>query len=167
MLDLNKTLLDGGLFAIIGGIYILAVLAFNPRLFLNKGDMPPDVLAAVPPKNQQEKRLAFILGIPFLIAIVAVPFVSTLQFRQQAGNDVSFLYLFLHAFAILTIFNLFDLFILDFVLFCTITPRFMVIPGTEGFAGYKDYGFHIRQHLKSLPFMVMGALLIAVIISLV
>jgi hypothetical protein len=166
MLDAGKIAFDGGLFVMIGSIIVLGMMRFNPRLFLNEGDMPPDILAAVPPKTEQEKRQALILGIPFLIAIVAVPFISTLQFRQQAGGNVPFLYLFLHSFLILMIFNLFDLFILDFLLFCTITPRFMVVPGTEGLAGYKDYGFHIRQHLRSVIFMTLGALLIALIVSL-
>jgi hypothetical protein len=163
---MSKILLDGGLFSIIGGIYLLAMMRFNPRLFLNKGDMPPDILAAVPPKTATEKRQALILGIPFLIGIVAAPFISTLQMRQQAGGDIMFLTLVLHSFAILLIFNLFDLLILDFLLFCTITPRFMVVPGTEGFAGYKDYSFHIKQHAKSVIFMALFALLIAIIVSL-
>ena len=166
MLDVNKILLDGGLFVLIGSVIVLGIMRLNPRLFLNKGDLPADILAAVPPKTDEEKRLALLLGIPFLIAIVAVPLVSTLQFRQQAGSDVPFLYLFLHPFAILMLFNLFDLLILDFFLFCTITPKFMVVPGTEGLAGYKDYGFHIRQHARSLIFMVLGALVIALVVSL-
>jgi hypothetical protein len=166
MLDTVKILSDGVLFAAIGSVIVLAMMAYNPRLFLNKGDLPADILAAVPPKTQAEKRQAIIFGLPFLFAIVAVPFISTLQFHQQAGGEVSFLSLVIHPFAILMIFNLVDLLILDFVLFCTITPRFMVVPGTEGFAGYKDYGFHIRQHLKSLPFMLLGAILIAIIVSL-
>lgn len=166
MLDTGKIVFDGGLFVLIGSLIVLGMMRYNPRLFLNKGDMPPDILAAVPPKTEAEKRQAMILGVPFLIAIVAVPFISTLQFKQQVGSNVPFLYLVLHPFLILLMFNLFDLFILDFVLFCTITPRFMVVSGTEGLAGYKDYGFHIRQHLRSVIFMALGALLIALIVSL-
>jgi hypothetical protein len=166
MLNLDKILVDGGLFALIGSFYILAMMRFNPRLFLNPGDLPADILAAVPPKTVQEKRLAILLGIPFLAGIVAIPVISTLQFRQQMGGEVAFLYLFLHPFAILLIFNLFDLLILDLLLFCTFTPRFMVIPGTEGLAGYRDYGFHLRQHLKSLIFLVLGSLIIALGVSL-
>jgi len=32
--------------------------------------------------------------------------------------------------------------VLDWLIFVTIQPDFVVIPGTEGLAGYKDYGFH-------------------------
>lgn len=166
MLDLGKIVFDGLLFAVIGSIYLLGIMRLNPRLFLNKGDFPADILAAVPPKSAIERRQALILGIPFLMGILAVPLVSTLQFKQQAGSEVALLYLFLHAFAILMAFNLFDLVILDLILFCTITPRFMIVPGTEGLAGYKDYGFHLRQHGKSLIYMVLVALLIALVVSM-
>lgn len=167
MLNLGRIILDGGLFAVLGGLYLLALMRFSPRLFLGKNDMPPDILAAVPPKTEQEKRQSLILGIPFVIAIFAVPLISTLQFRQQAGADASILLLSLHAFAILLIFNLFDLLVLDFLLFCTITPKFMVVPGTEGFAGYKDYGFHVKQHVRGILFMVLAALIIAAVVALV
>lgn len=165
MLNPGKILYDGTLLSVIGGIILLGMLRYNPRLFLNKGDFPTDILNAVPPKTNTERRLALILGLPFIVALVVVPFISTLQLRQQAG-EVSFLLLALHAFSILLIFNLFDLFVLDFLLFCTITPRFMVVPGTEGLAGYKDYGFHLRQHARSIPFMVLAGLVIAVVASL-
>jgi hypothetical protein len=165
MLNLSKILFDGFLFTIIGSAIVLGMMRYNPRLFLNKGDLPSDILAAVPPKTQQEKRLAVILGMPFIIAIVAVPFISTLQFLQQAG-EVSFFQLFIHAFGVLMIFNVFDLVVLDLLLFCTITPRFMVVPGTEGLAGYKDKGFHLRQHAKSIPFMALAGLVIAAVVSL-
>ena len=32
-------------------------------------------------------------------------------------------------------------------MFCAITPKFLVIPGTEGMAAYKDYGYHFRASL--------------------
>lgn len=37
-----------------------------------------------------------------------------------------------------------DLLILDWLIFVTIQPDFIVIPGTEGLAGYKDYWFHFE-----------------------
>lgn len=163
MLNLSKILVDGLLFVIIGSAIVLGVILYNPRLFLNKGDLPADIMAAVPPKTAAEKRLSLIVGIPFLIVLFAIPLISTLQFQQQ-GGEPSFLWLFLHAFILLMTFNLFDLLVLDMLLFCTITPKFLVVPGTEGLAGYKDYGFHLRQHAKSIPMMVLMALVIAAVV---
>lgn len=33
---------------------------------------------------------------------------------------------------------------MDWLIFCTITPRFLVIPDTEGNPGYKNYKFHLN-----------------------
>jgi hypothetical protein len=45
------------------------------------------------------------------------------------------------------VFNVVDWLILDWFMFCTLTPRLVVIPGSEGLAAYKDYGFHFRGFL--------------------
>lgn len=34
------------------------------------------------------------------------------------------------------------------LVFVTLQPCFVVLPGTEGLQGYRDYGFHFRQFLK-------------------
>ena len=47
-----------------------------------------------------------------------------------------------------------DLLILDWLIFCTITPSFAVYPGTEGFAGYKDYGFHLKAHARGILLLI-------------
>jgi len=165
MLDLGKILLDGSILALVGSILILAVVRFNPRLILNKGDVPKDILEAVPPKTKKEKRHSLLLGIPFLAWVVAVVLVSTLGFYRESGQDTSFLILAMHAFGVMLVFNLVDLVILDLLLFCTVTPKFMVIPGTEGLAGYKDYAFHLRAHARGTVAMAIISLIIGAIVS--
>ncbi len=61
-------------------------------------------------------------------------------------------------------FNLVDLLLIDWLLICTITPKFAVIPGTEGMAGYKDYVFHLRGFLIGILISVVTGLLIAGIV---
>lgn len=34
----------------------------------------------------------------------------------------------------------------------TLKPRFMILPGTEGMAGYSDYKFHFRKFLNGIVF---------------
>jgi hypothetical protein len=43
----------------------------------------------------------------------------------------------------------------------------MVLPGTEGMAGYRDYRFHFIGFLKGLGFCVVGGLVISVLWILV
>ena len=50
---------------------------------------------------------------------------------------------------------------LDWLLFCTLRPRAIILPGTEGMAGYRDYRFHFVGFLKGLAFCLVGAAVIA------
>jgi hypothetical protein len=163
VLDVGRLLIDGGLLAVVMLLFLLGMLCLNPRLFLNKGDCPPDVLAAVPPKTPQEKKLAALLGVPFILIMFGVPLASTMVVNVRAHAGASFWQLSAHALGVMAIPFFVDLLILDWLLVCTFTPRFVVIPGTEGFAGYKDYGFHLRAHARAAVPLVVAAAVIAVL----
>ncbi len=96
MFDFGKALIDGAIFSIIGSIYLVAMLWYNPRLALNKGDYPDDVIAAAPPTTKDEQRLAIIFGIPYIIYSLAFPIISTLALNRSSGGNTPFLDLFLH-----------------------------------------------------------------------
>ncbi|MBN1249036.1 MAG: hypothetical protein JXC32_15360 [Anaerolineae bacterium] len=55
---------------------------------------------------------------------------------------------------------------LDWLMFCFITPKFVVIPRTEGMAAYKDYGYHFRASLTGTVLSIVAGLVIAAIVSL-
>jgi hypothetical protein len=162
MFNLSKIILDGLLLSVIASLLLILSLIINPRIFLQ--DYPKDIQVAVPPKTPSEKRLSLLLGIPFLLALILVPFFSTLSLKQQ---NSSFLALFMNAFGVAFIFNLVDWLVLDWLMFCTITPRFVVISGTEGMASYKDYWFHFRGFIMGTLMSVIGALVIAGIVSFI
>jgi hypothetical protein len=65
---------------------------------------------------------------------------------------------------IVFVFNVVDWLILDWFMFCTLTPRLVVIPGSEGMAAYKDYGFHFRGFLHGTVYLILGGLVIAGIV---
>jgi len=154
------TLLIHGLaLSVVASAWLLMVLWINPRVMVQ--DYPPDIRAAVPPKTAAEKRLALILGIPFLLLLVGVPLWSTWSLKQQLGDPVSFRTLAEHAFGVGAIFNTFDWLVLDWAIFCAYTPKFVILPGTEGMAGYKDYAFHFRGFLIGTILSVVMGLLIA------
>ena len=159
MLSLASILIHGAIMSAGFSILVLGLMWYNPRLVLNPGDMPPDVYAAAGPKTPEEKRLSLLLGVPGMLLMVAAPVIST--WLVARGSGLSFWQLSLHAFGVMLIPFLFDLLVLDFLLFCTITPRFMVIPGTEGFAGYKDKMFHVRGHARGLVGLVIAAPIVA------
>ena len=163
-MNLSKILLDGAILSAIASLFLIAVLRFNPRLFLQ--DYPQGIQSQVPPKTEREKRQSLVVGIPFLVLLFAVPFISTLTLKRQGGADVSFFQLFLNAFGVAFSFNLVDLLLLDWLMLCTITPRLVVIPGTEGNQAYKDYAFHFRASIIGTAISVAAGLVMAGIVWL-
>ena len=99
------------------------------------------------PKTEKEKRQSIMVGIPFVLLFIMVPIVSTLSLKSQVGEGITFLALSAHAFGVVFFFNLVDLILLDWLMFCTLTPSFLIIPGTEGMAAYKDYRYHFRASM--------------------
>ncbi|MCW5877690.1 MAG: hypothetical protein KIS80_02340 [Anaerolineales bacterium] len=164
MLDWSKLLSDSSLFITLFTAIVLYVAIRQPRLFLNKEDVPPDILAAVPPKTEAETRRYKIVLSLLMLILIGGPFYSTLTFAQQSA--ASWPTLWLYAFLAVLAISTFDLLFIDWFILNTLTPAWSVFPGTQGLAGYKDYGFHGRAHLKLLPMQVLGALLIAGLVSL-
>ena len=95
------------------------------------------------------------------LGIVAASFAEV---RENGGGRVQFLTAFVHLFVMLSVFNVVDLVLLDWPL-VAIVPRFMVLPGTEGSAGYKDYWFHFRGFLVGVVLILVASGLIAAVVA--
>lgn len=157
-MDVTRALVDGSLLSLAASALIFASLRANPRIWLN--DFPPDIRRAVPPKTDAEKRQSTLWGIPFLAVLLGGPLLSTVLLgRTEPG--ATFGRLFFHAFTVAFVFNLVDLLLIDWLVLCALTPRSLVIPGTEGMAGYKDYGHHFRGFLVGTVFSVVVGLMAA------
>jgi uncharacterized membrane protein len=148
--------------SIIASLILIASLYINPRIFLQ--DYPKDIQTKVPPKTLFERRMSLLLGIPFLLVLILFPLFSTLALKHQNGESSPFIALFVNAFGVAFIFNLVDWLFLDWLMFCTITPQFVIIPGTEGMASYKDYGFHFRGFIIGTLLSAISASVIACIV---
>jgi hypothetical protein len=97
-----------------------------------------------------------------MLMLLLGPFFSTLSLKTY--GEAQFLAFWLNAAGVMWVFNIVDWLILDWLKFCTLTPRFVIIPGSEGMAEYKDYGFHFRGFIKGTPFSIIGGLIIAGIV---
>jgi hypothetical protein len=155
MLDYTKILIDGGVLAVLFSAAVLAIGVFKPRAFLDASNVPADILAAVPARTAEEARQGKLLAAPLFVLMLAIPAYSAVTFAQQAG--AGYWVLLAHTYLVLLVPFLADLLIIDWLILNTITPKFFVYPGTEGFAGYKDYGFHLRAHLRGLVLLVLLA----------
>jgi hypothetical protein len=66
--------------------------------------------------------------------------------------------------ALLLVLQAVDLVVLDWLVFVTLQPRFVVLPGTEGMAGYRDLRFHVRGFARaSVASLVIAAVFAAVV----
>jgi hypothetical protein len=158
---LHRMLVDGAILSALATGLILGSVRANPRLWLQ--DFPADIRDAVPPKTPAEKRQSLIWGIPLLATFLGIPLLSCLWLARQTGT-ASFGLLWLDAFGVLMIFNAFDLLVIDWVVVCWLTPSFLVIPGTEGFAGYKNYWHHFRGFLIGTAGLASVATIVATVV---
>ena len=156
MSALSVFISHSGLYVALATIFLLFLVIHNPRLMLQ--DYPPAIKEIVPPKTEQERRLSTWLGLPFILVLFIFPIYATFVFRNLTGGDQGFLPLWLYAFGIAFAFNLWDWLVLDWLVFCTITPKRFVIPGSEGHPAYKDYFFHFRGFLIGTVFSASFAL---------
>ncbi|HZR38783.1 MAG TPA: hypothetical protein VFB12_01615 [Ktedonobacteraceae bacterium] len=140
-------------------IVVLAQLWYNPRLLLQ--DYPKDVQQQVPPKTPAEKRVSTYWAVVLFLLMLAFPLAAALS--SKAAHH-SFLEVFLSAFGVLFLFNLVDLLVMDWLIVCTITPKFLVIPGTEGMAGYKNYAMHFKGLLIGTGVSVVLSLLFTTLV---
>lgn len=163
-LVLQNGLLYGLLISLLLGLTILISFSINPEIWI--GDYPPDIKAAYTPVRSDTKRHKRIASLAFLIFLVGVLILSITELSRLPGEP-SFWAIFLSAFTTLLVFNIFDLLLLDWLIFNTIQPKMIILPGTEGLAGYKDYAFHFRGFLIGVVFCLIGALISAGIAAMV
>jgi len=160
---LSQFIIHAGIYIILATIFLVGLVLYSPRLMLQ--DYPPAIKALVPPKTEAEKRLSIWLGMPFLLILLLFPIYATFVFEGRSTAQMGFVELFLYAFGIAFAFNVWDWLVLDWLVFCTITPRQFVIPGSEGHPAYKDYAFHFRGFLIGTGFSaVMGLIAASIVI---
>ena len=85
---------------------------------------------------------------------------SVLYFR---GGEVPFTKVLLYILIAAMTWNVADLLIMDWLIICLITPKWVVIEGTEGCKGYKDYMYHLRGFFIGCVYMVIIAVIFAAV----
>jgi hypothetical protein len=161
-MNIARILIDGTLLSLIMGVLIFGSLWYNPRLWLQ--DYPKAIQAKVPPLTPQEKQEQKLLMIPFLLAMIGIPFWSA----YQLGGEAPFLTVYLTAFLVTNIFNLFDAVVIDWLVLIVLKPKFALIPGTEDMAHLlHDPEMHLSNYLRGIVFCAGFSLVIALVVMVV
>lgn len=159
-MDISLLIKHGLICSALLTIALLIIGLKNPRFMLQ--DYPKEIIDAVPPKTKQEKKQGILFGIPFLLIFIGYP----LYFGWAFSVQHSYWVVFFNVWSIALFANAYDLIILDWLVICAITPKFVVIPGTEGNKGYKNYLFHFIGFLKGVVITFLISLMLSGILML-
>jgi hypothetical protein len=124
-------------------------------------DYPPAIRERFGPRSRRGTRVGIVVAVVVGALLIGVMAAGLLQVRAATGA-LGFMTAFATAAVIVLTFNLFDLLILDWLVFVLWRPRIAVLPGTEGTAEYGDWRFHLDGFVKGLGICTVGALLAAV-----
>lgn len=163
MLNISNIILHGGILGVLFSIVMLLLLRYNPRLALN--DVPRDIQEKVPHQTKKEKIEAGLIAGPVFILYFAAIIFSALSLKHQNSGEISFLQLFVHVYGVLFISSWIEFLFADWLVYCTITPEFVIIPGTQGAVGYRDVGHQFRAHLRATVFMIPAGLILAAVLT--
>jgi len=153
-----ELLLHLTLYNLVASIFLYASLAYNPRMWLHR--MPPEVVAKVEGKTPEEKRIFIYFALPFLLWLFGYPLIYVL------GQESAVLANFLVFCAFFAGFALWDTLILDLLIFCKLTPRFIIIPGTVR-DDYSNMKYHLVSGAKGVLMSVVFSGVLAAIMMLV
>jgi hypothetical protein len=135
------------------------MVSTSPRVW-GYSDYSEAIKAKVPPQTRKEKRLALIIGLPWIIFTLGHPIYSTYILKSKLGGEIPFWTAFLNVFVLVFLATLGDLVILDWL---KITPEFVMIPGTEK-ADYQDFSHHYKAHARAAVPLVLLCIILAGIV---
>ena len=133
---------------------LITVEFFAPYAFLN--DYPDDIRQRAPEPTPAQRRAGKIGSVVFVVALIGGVGGVTWVWGATHAN-ASFLELTLTALVVGTLFAIFDILIIDWLIICTLRPRRLVYPGTEDCVGWGDYGFHVKEQLRPRALVVLIA----------
>ncbi|MCK4975777.1 MAG: hypothetical protein KAS36_02455, partial [Anaerolineales bacterium] len=99
----------------------------------------------------------------WMIFTLGFPIFSTYVLKSKLSGEIPFWTAFLNVFALVFLATLGDLIILDWLIVNTITPKFVIIPGTEK-ADYQDFSHHYKAHARSAFVLILLSIIFAGIV---
>ena len=153
-------LMWGAVFGVVFSVAMLIIGRINAEMILN--DYPPDIRAKYGSMSDRSRKQANKVTLPLLATLGLVLALGLGQLREISGA-LTFVETLIVSTVIFQMWNLLDLVLLDWFLLMTLKPRFMILSGTEGMAGYSDYMFHFRKFLNGIVFTFILALAVTVI----
>ena len=157
---LDHIITHGLIYAAVVNLYLfLNMITLSPRIW-GFQDYPETVKRKVPPQTKRERTIAALVSLPWLVFSLGFPIYSTLLLKSKLGGDIHPALAFINILAQLVLAWAVDMVVLDWLIIAKITPRFVIIDGSEA-ADYKDFSHHFRGHYRALLVIVPLSMLIA------
>ncbi|MBQ8950243.1 MAG: hypothetical protein IJ065_03630 [Eubacterium sp.] len=156
---IQVALVEGLVWSVLWMIYIYILVKKYPWEMLH--DYPEDIQKAstLPTPSTEQTKNARRFSVLFSLMIFGV--MIAFGVVQYAGEKVSFGEMFLFTLIIAMVWNVVDLIVMDWLIICKLTAKWVIIEGTEGCKGYKDYMYHFKGFLIGCVYMIILALIIS------
>jgi len=143
----RRMIVDGLLLG--AGFTLVAVgsLWLDARIWIE--DYPADIQAAAGAAGEAPLPLRLATAVVLFSFLLGGIFYSNWLTSREHGWAPGFKSVFLHTLALSWVVNLVDVAVVDWLVFVTIQPAFVVLEGTRGLAGYSDYWFHFEASVLS------------------
>ncbi len=156
---ITNALINGLIWSILWIAYVYMLLKCFPWEMVH--EYPEDIKKAATleePTNEQKRKARLYGGIASIALFIILALFPILYFKN---TPVTFLKIFFYTWIIAFTWNVIDLLVMDWLMVCTITPNWLVLPGTKGCKGYKDYKFHLVGFIQGCVYTTIAALLMA------
>ena len=166
--SLGRVVRDGLLLSVVFSAIIVGTALIDPWIMLE--NYPPAIREAVTPPDDLPMVLPIVIGVGMIVVLVWLMVRSIVALERERGGHLAFGGAALHAWLLFQVVNLWDVVILDWLLFVTIQPTAFILPGTGGHPAYDDYLFHLKEsHAHPVPWLGgwVGRLIVGGIATLV
>ena len=160
-----NALICGMIWSVLWILYVYMLLKCFPWEMVH--EYPEDIREKTTlqePTELQKKQTKLYGGMASIALFLILALFPVIYYRS---TPEAFLQVLLYTWIIAFTWNVMDLFIMDWLLVCTITPDWLVLPGTKGCKGYKDYRFHFIGFLQGCIYISLTALIMAGIAFLI
>ncbi len=148
-------------------LWIFVVIVLVRKFpFMISHDYPIDVqkVANIGVPTKEEKLKGNVFGAISFSILLLLPILFVLFHHSSAS---SFLSIFMHIWVICITWNVVDLIIVDWLFICKLLYRPFLLPGSEGYEGNRNYGYHFKGFVKGAFMMSFMALILSVISYLI
>lgn len=152
-------IIEGFIWSVLWIIYVYVIVTKYPWMMLH--DYPKDIQEAstLPEPTSDQRKSAKRFGL--IGSLVIFGTIIAFGLIYFAGVSVSYLRVLAFILIIAMVWNTVDLVIMDWLIICTITAKWVIIEGTEDCKGYKDYFYHFKAFLIGCVYSTIMSLVIA------